>query len=117
MLLVIASLPKLLISFLGAAKRSSPLSQPERRVAAVQEAGRALVASLLPNTGLTPFRISIVPRSNQTGQAGEGLGFTQYVPDERLLMSIDDIADRMAVLLAGRAAEQVIFRAISDGEF
>ncbi|VDK40214.1 unnamed protein product [Taenia asiatica] len=99
----------------GAAKRSSPLSQPERRVAAVQEAGRALVASLLPSTGLTPFRVSIVPRAS-TGDSGASgsLGFTQFVPEERYLLSRDDIADRLTVLLAGRAAEEFIFKASSD---
>ncbi|KAL5967654.1 Paraplegin [Taenia solium] len=99
----------------GAAKRSSPLSQPERRVAAVQEAGRALVASLLPSTGLTPFRVSIVPRAS-TGDSGASgsLGFTQFVPEERYLLSCDDIADRLTVLLAGRAAEEFIFKASSD---
>ncbi len=93
----------------------------ERRVAAVQEAGRALVATVLPNTGLTPFRVSIVPRAQSGGgevggSASGGLGFTQFIPEEKRLMSVEDIADRMAVLLAGRAAEQVIFKAISDGE-
>ncbi|KAH9278656.1 Paraplegin [Echinococcus granulosus] len=99
----------------GAAKRSSPLSQPERRVAAVQEAGRALIASLLPSTGLKPFRVSIVPRAS-TGDSGisGSLGFTQFVPEERLLLSRDDIADRLTVLLAGRAAEEFVFKASSD---
>ncbi|VDL95032.1 unnamed protein product [Schistocephalus solidus] len=97
----------------GAARRSNPLSLMERRIAAVQEAGRALVAALLPKTGLTPFRISIIPRA-QSGEPGESLGFTQFIPEEKWLMRADDIADRMAVLLAGRAAEQLVFNVISD---
>ncbi|VDM32001.1 unnamed protein product [Hydatigera taeniaeformis] len=99
----------------GAAKRSSPLSQSERQVAAVQEAGRALVASLLPSTGLTPFRVSIVPRAS-TGTSGVsgGLGFTQFVPEERFLLSCDEVADRITVLLAGKAAEEIVFKASSD---
>ncbi|KAL7056419.1 hypothetical protein AAHC03_020798 [Spirometra sp. Aus1] len=97
----------------GAARRSNPLSMTERRIAAVQEAGRALVAALLPKTGLTPFRISIIPRA-QSGEPGESLGFTQFIPEEKWLMRADDIADRMAVLLAGRAAEQLVFNTISD---
>lgn len=85
-------------------------------MAAVQEAGRALVASLLPSTGLTPFRVSIVPRAS-TGDSGASgsLGFTQFVPEERYLLNRDDIADRLTVLLAGRAAEEFIFKASSDG--
>nr|CDS31080.2 paraplegin [Hymenolepis microstoma] len=88
----------------GAAKRSGAPSQPERRVAAVMEAGRALVASLLPSTGLTPFRVSIVPRVS-SGDAD---------PSERYLLSSDDIADRLTVLVAGRAAEEFVFKASSD---
>ncbi|VDO03719.1 unnamed protein product [Rodentolepis nana] len=100
-----------------AAKRSGAPSQPERRVAAVMEAGRALVASLLPSTGLTPFRVSIVPRvsSGDADPSGGGsLGFTQFLPEERYLLNSDDMADRLTVLVAGRAAEEFVFKASSD---
>lgn len=102
---------------IGAAKRSNPLSPPERRVAAVQEAGRTLIAWLLPRTGLLPVKVSIVPRTS-SGQetASSDLGFTQLVQEERRLFNTDELKDRMAVLLGGRAAEQVIFNAVSDGE-
>ncbi|THD28203.1 Paraplegin [Fasciola hepatica] len=98
----------------GAAKKSNPLSPPERRVAAVQEAGRALVAWLLPRTGLVPIKVSIVPRTVAGGDSSGGLGFTHMVPEERRLFNTDELKDRMAVLLGGRAAEQVIFNAVSD---
>lgn len=100
---------------IGAAKRSSAPSQPERRIAAVMEAGRALVAALLPSTGLIPFRVSIVPRVSAGDGDGGSLGFTQFLPEERYLLSSDDIADRLTVLVAGRAAEEFVFRASSDG--
>ncbi|VDL62585.1 unnamed protein product [Hymenolepis diminuta] len=102
--------------FDSAAKRSGAPSQPERRVAAVMEAGRALVASLLPSTGLIPFRVSIVPRvsSGDADPSGAGsLGFTQFLPEERYLLNSDDIADRLTVLVAGRAAEEFVFKASS----
>ncbi|KAF5401970.1 ATP-dependent metallopeptidase HflB [Paragonimus heterotremus] len=98
----------------GAAKRSNPLSLPERRVAAVQEAGRALVAWLLPRTGLLPVKVSIVPRTMAGLEGSGGLGFTHLVPEERQLFNSEELKDRMAVMLGGRAAEQVIFNAISD---
>ncbi|KAF7256469.1 hypothetical protein EG68_06878 [Paragonimus skrjabini miyazakii] len=98
----------------GAAKRSNPLSLPERRVAAVQEAGRALVAWLLPRTGLLPVKVSIVPRTMAGLEGSGGLGFTHLVPEERQLFNSEELKDRMAVMLGGRAAEQVIFNAVSD---
>lgn len=98
----------------GSAKRSNPLSPSERHVAAVQEAGRAVVAWLLPRTGLLPVKISIVPRTASDVHGSGGLGFTQLISEERHLFTSDEIADRMAVLLGGRAAEQIIFNAVSD---
>lgn len=85
-------------------------------MAAVQEAGRALVAWLLPRTGLVPIKVSIVPRTMAGGDSSGGLGFTHMVPEERRLFNTEELNDRMAVLLGGRAAEQVIFNAVSDGE-
>ncbi|CAL8096857.1 unnamed protein product [Calicophoron daubneyi] len=98
----------------GAAKQSNPLSITERRVAAVQEAGRALIAWLLPHTGLHPVKISIVPRTTAGPESLGGLGFTHLVPEDRRLFNTDELSDRMAVMLGGRAAEQVIFNAVSD---
>ena len=105
----------------GAPKRSGALPQSERRVAAVQEAGRALVASLLASRYHieTPFRVSIVPRVSADGSTSGGLGFTQFVPEERHLLTTEDVAARLTVLVAGRAAESVTFKAspssLSDG--
>lgn len=88
----------------------------------MQEAGRALVASLLASSYHieTPFRISIVPRVSADGSGSGGLGFTQFLPEERHLLSTDDVDARLTVLLAGRAAESVAFKAtsssLSDGE-
>ncbi|CAH8585284.1 unnamed protein product [Dicrocoelium dendriticum] len=98
----------------GAAKRSNPLSPPERRVAAVQEAGRALIAWLLPHSGLSLVKVSIVPRTTAGMGDSSGLGFTHLAPEERRLFNTEELSDRMAILLGGRAAEQVIFNAVSD---
>lgn len=99
----------------GAAKRFNPLSSLERRVAAVQEAGRALIAWLLPHSGLSLVKVSIVPRTTAGGLGdSSGLGFTHLAPEERRLFNTEELSDRMTILLGGRAAEKVIFNAVSD---
>jgi cell division protease FtsH len=92
---------------LGVAK--SGLSNPkEREVVAYHEAGHALVAHLTP--GSDPLRkVSIVPRGN----AG---GVTIQMPEEdRALYSRKYLVGRLAGMLGGRAAEQVIFGEITTG--
>ena len=92
---------------LGVAK--SGLSNPkEREVVAYHEAGHALVAHLTP--GSDPLRkVSIVPRGN----AG---GVTIQMPEEdRALYSRQYLLGRLAGMLGGRAAEQVVFGEITTG--
>jgi len=93
----------------GLEKRSRVLSPNERAVVAHHEMGHALVASALP--GQDPVqKISIIPR-------GIGaLGYTLQRPTEdRYLMTRTELEDRMATLLGGRAAEQLVFSEISTG--
>jgi len=76
---------------------------------AYHESGHALVAMLLPSADPVS-KVSIIPR----GIAA--LGYTQQLPTEdRYLMTRDELLDRLQVLLAGRAAEEVIFGDISTG--
>jgi cell division protease FtsH len=85
------------------------MSEKERRIVAFHEAGHAIVASLLP--GLDPVhKISIVQR-------GFGaLGFTMQLPlEDRYLMTRQDLHSQLAVLLAGRSAEEIAFSEISTG--
>nr|CAX72916.1 spastic paraplegia 7 [Schistosoma japonicum] len=98
----------------GAAKRSNPLTAAERHMSAVHESGRALVAWLLPRSGLLPVKISIIPRTVSGPDTVGDLGFTQLISEEKYLLNTDDLADRMAVLLGGRAAEQIVYNAVSD---
>ncbi|CAH8496943.1 unnamed protein product [Schistosoma turkestanicum] len=98
----------------GAAKRSNPLTVSERHMSAVHESGRALVAWLLPDSGLLPVKVSIIPRTVSGPDTVGDLGFTQLISEEKHLLNTDDLADRMSVLLGGRAAEHVVFNAISD---
>ncbi len=85
------------------------MSERERRIIAYHEAGHALVASLLP--GMDPVhKISIVQR-------GFGaLGYTMQLPlEDRYLMTRRDLTSQLAVLLAGRAAEEIALDEISTG--
>ncbi|MHB1567709.1 MAG: ATP-dependent metallopeptidase FtsH/Yme1/Tma family protein [Solirubrobacteraceae bacterium] len=84
------------------------MTERERRVVAYHEAGHALCARLLPS--IDPVhRISIVPR-------GRSLGYTLNLPDEdRYLRSREELIDMMTMLLAGRAAEQIVFGSVTNG--
>ncbi len=84
------------------------LNQHERRVVAFHEAGHALVGELLPGVD-RPHRVSIVPR-------GAALGFAMSLPDEdRYLKTRRELVERIAVLLAGRTAEQLVFGEVTTG--
>jgi cell division protease FtsH len=93
----------------GLEKRNRLLSPHERTVVAHHEMGHALVAMAMP--GVDPVqKVSIIPR----GIAA--LGYTIQRPTEdRFLMSRDELMNRMAVLLGGRAAEQLSFAEVSTG--
>jgi cell division protease FtsH len=84
------------------------LNAHERRVVAFHEAGHALCGELLPTVDRV-HRISIVPR-------GRALGYTLNLPaEDRYLKTREELLDYMTVLLGGRAAEQVVFGAITTG--
>ncbi len=93
----------------GLEKRSRVLNAHERGIVAHHEMGHALVAMALP--GSDPVqKVSIIPR----GIAA--LGYTMQRPlEDRFLMDRRELVDRMTVLLAGRAAESLVFPDISTG--
>lgn len=93
----------------GSEIKSRLMSADERRRVAWHEMGHALVAATLP--GMDPVhKVSIIPRSIGA------LGFTMQRPTEdRFLITTEELKNRMAVLLAGRAAEQITFGQISTG--
>jgi cell division protease FtsH len=93
----------------GLEKRTRILGKHERSLVAFHEMGHAIVAMSLPDTDPV-HKISIIPR----GIAA--LGYTMQRPtDERFLMSQNELVHRMTVLLAGRAAEQLVFGEVSTG--
>jgi cell division protease FtsH len=94
---------------LGIEKRSLILSPKERKRTAYHEMGHALVASALP--GADPVhKVSIIPR-------GIGaLGYSMQRPTEdRFLIERSELVNRMAMLMGGRAAEEIVFNEISTG--
>ncbi|MGH7505556.1 MAG: hypothetical protein ACRELX_07880, partial [Longimicrobiales bacterium] len=93
----------------GLEKRNRLVHDKERQIVAYHEAGHAIVAERVP--GADPVhKISIIPR----GVAA--LGYTQQLPtDDRYLVQRQELYDRIAVLLAGRAAEEIVFAEISTG--
>ena len=93
----------------GIEKKSRILSRREREIVAHHEMGHALVALSLPGTDPIQ-KVSIIPR-------GLGaLGYTMQRPTEdRFLLSRSELANRLAVLLGGRAAESIIYSEVSTG--
>ena len=91
-------------------ERKGLLLQPrEREVVAYHEMGHALAAANLPGTDPV-HKVSIIPRSIGA------LGYTMQRPtDDRFLITVRELKDRMVVLLAGRAAEQEVFGEVSTG--
>jgi cell division protease FtsH len=93
----------------GLEKKNRVLNPKERGVVAHHELGHAIVAMALPGTDPV-HKISIIPR-------GVGaLGYTIQRPTEdRFLMTREELESKMAVLLGGRAAEEVVFGHLSTG--
>jgi len=92
------------------AERKGRLLQPhERRVVAYHEMGHALAAASLPDADPV-HKVSIIPRSIGA------LGYTMQRPtDDRYLITMRELKDRMVVLLSGRAAEDIVFGEVSTG--
>ena len=93
----------------GLEKKNRLVHAREREIVAYHEAGHAVVAERARYADPV-HKISIIPR----GVAA--LGYTQQLPtDDRYLVQQRELKDRIAVLLAGRAAEELIFDEISTG--
>ena len=93
----------------GLEKKNRLINPKEREIVAYHEMGHALVALSLPGTDPVQ-KISIIPR----GIAA--LGYTMQTPTEdRFLMSKTELLNKIATLLGGRAAEEIVFKEISTG--
>jgi cell division protease FtsH len=92
----------------GPEKKGRIISQKEKEIIAYHETGHALVAKMLPNADPV-HKISVVSR----GMVG---GWTRFLPTEdRHLWTHSQFDDRLAVSLAGRAAEEIIFGEVTTG--
>jgi len=93
----------------GLEKKNRLINPEERKIVAYHELGHALVALSLPGTDPVQ-KISIIPR----GIAA--LGYTLQVPTEdRFVMKKTELLNKIATLLGGRAAEEIVFGEISTG--
>ncbi len=93
---------------MGSERKSMILSEQERATTAYHEAGHALVAHLIPGTDPI-HKVTIIPR-------GRALGLTQQLPlDERHTYPKDYLMATLAVLLGGRAAEELVFNQYTTG--
>ena len=93
---------------MGIQRKSVILSDEEKKVTAYHESGHTLVATMTP--GADPIhKVTIIPR-------GQALGLTAQIPiDEKHNYSRNYIEGRLAILLGGRAAEQLIFNELTTG--
>ena len=93
----------------GLEKKNRLINAREREIVAHHEMGHAIVAMSLPGTDPVQ-KISIIPR----GIAA--LGYTMQVPtDDRFLMSKTELMNKIATLLGGRAAGELVFSDVSTG--
>jgi cell division protease FtsH len=93
---------------MGSERRSMIISDEEKRVTAIHEAGHALLTVLLPHADPI-HKVTIIPR-------GMALGLTQQLPiDEKHNYSRDYLNDRIAILLGGRIAEEITMDSLTSG--
>jgi cell division protease FtsH len=93
---------------MGAERRSMVISDEEKKSTSYHEAGHTLVAKLIPGTDPI-HKVSIIPR-------GRALGVTMQLPiEDKHSYSRESLLARLAVLMGGRAAEELIFNTFTTG--
>jgi len=93
---------------LGLERKNLTISADERERVAFHESGHAIAATLLPHADAL-LKVTIIPRE-------QSMGVTQQLPsEEKYLYSEEYLHDRLAVMLAGRAAEQVVYGSLTNG--
>ena len=84
----------------GLERKSKIITPAEKKSIAHHEAGHATVSWLLPNANPL-FKVTIVPR-------GQALGAAWYLPEERQLVTKEQMIDEMCSLIGGRVAEEIV---------
>ena len=93
---------------MGSERRSMVISEQEKRVTAIHEAGHALLTVVLPNADPI-HKVTIIPR-------GMALGLTQQLPvDEKHNYSREFLFDQIAILMGGRIAEDICLGSVTTG--
>ncbi len=93
---------------MGVERRSMVISEEEKKNTAYHEAGHTLVAKLIPGTDPV-HKVSIIPR-------GRALGITMQLPTEdKHSYNKETLLNRIAVLMGGRAAEEIVFHTMTTG--
>jgi cell division protease FtsH len=93
---------------MGVERKSMVLSEEEKRTTAYHEAGHALVARMIPGTDPV-HKVTIIPR-------GRALGLTMQLPtDDRYTFPREFLYNNIAILMGGRAAEEVVLNRITTG--
>ncbi len=93
---------------MGVERKSMVMSPREKETTSYHEIGHALAGKLLPH-GDAVHKVTIIPR-------GRALGVTSYLPNEEMhTMSREQLETRLVTLLAGRAAERVVFNQLNTG--
>jgi len=93
---------------MGVERRSMVISDEEKKNTAYHEAGHTLVAKLIPGTDPV-HKVSIIPR-------GRALGVTMQLPiEDKHSYSKEFLLNKIAVLMGGRAAEEIIFSSRTTG--
>lgn len=92
----------------GPQKKSRIISPKEQRIIAAHEVGHTVVARLT-NHSDPVHKVTIIPR-------GQALGYTLQLPlEDKFLTSKSEMLDKICILLAGRAAEEIVFGEITSG--
>ena len=92
----------------GPQKKSRIISKKEQRIIAAHEVGHTVVARLT-NHSDPVHKVTIIPR-------GQALGYTLQLPlEDKFLTSKSELLDKLCILLAGRAAEEIVFGEITSG--
>jgi cell division protease FtsH len=93
---------------MGAERKSMIISDEEKKITAYHESGHALVAKLIPNTDPI-HKVTIIPR-------GRALGLTQQLPmDEKHTYPKEYLLNNIAILMGGRAAEEIVLNIQTTG--
>jgi cell division protease FtsH len=93
---------------MGTERKSMIISEEEKKITAYHESGHTLVARLIPNADPI-HKVTIIPR-------GRALGLTQQLPeDEKHTLPKDYLMNNIAILMGGRAAEQIVLEMQTTG--